>query len=297
MGALDGKIALITGASRGIGAAIAQRFGAEGATVIVTARTLSGMGNDYGGQDLAGSVEEVVEAINSAGGSAFGWRCDVGDTHSRATMASEVLERFGGVDILVNNATTAAGSGTYDTLTADQYGQVFEVNVHGPLDLIQRFAPVMAKRDRGWILNLTSKAAEHPAGPPFSPLFTAGGMILYGAAKAALNRLTSGLAAELSTANVAVNALAPFSVVWTPGAAASGLEKYRSLPMWIEEPVESMAEAALALCTVDPSLFTGRCVYSTPYLEKTGRRIRTLDGQGFLENWKPAIGSEPPTPP
>lgn len=289
MGILDGKIALVTGASRGIGAAIAQRFGAEGATVVVTARTLSGVGNDYGGQELAGSVEDVAETIRGTGGNAFGWRCDVGDPASRATMAGEVLERFGGIDILVNNATTTAGSGTYDTLTAEQYGRVFEVNVQGPLDLIQRFAPGMAKRGDGWILNLTSKAAEHPAGPPFSPLFTAGGMILYGAAKAALNRLTSGLAAELSAANVAVNALAPFSVVWTPGAAASGLKKYRSLPMWVEEPVEGMAEAALALCTVDPQLFTGRCVYSTPYLQETGRRIRTLDGQGFLEDWKPAI--------
>ena len=89
MGSLTGKTALVTGASRGIGAAIAQRFGAEGATVIVTARTLRGMGNDYGGQDLAGSVDDVAETIKAAVGSAFGWRCDVGDATSRATMADE----------------------------------------------------------------------------------------------------------------------------------------------------------------------------------------------------------------
>jgi len=289
MGTLDGKIALVTGASRGIGAAIAQRFGAEGATVIVTARTLAGKGNDYGGQALDGSVEDVADAIKAAGGSAFGWRCDVGDPASRATMADDVLRRFGRVDILVNNATTTAGAGMYDTISAEQYGRVFEVNVSGPLDLIQRFGPGMSARGNGWILNLTSKAAEHPEGPPFSRLFTDGGMILYGAAKSALNRLTSGLAAELSASNVAVNALAPFSVVWTPGAAASGLEKYRSLPMWVEEPVEGMAEAALALCTVDPQKFSGHVVYSTPYLQETGRQIRTLDGRNPLENWRPAI--------
>jgi len=289
MGTLDGKIALVTGASRGIGAAIAERFGAEGATVVVTARTVSGKGSDYGGQALEGSVADVVETIEKRGGKAFGWRCDVGDATSRAMMAAEVIERLGGVDILVNNATTAAGPGKYDSLTDDQYDRVFNINVRGPLELVQRFAPGMAKRGSGWILNLTSKAAEHPAGPPSSPLYANGGMILYGAAKAALNRLTSGLAAELSTANVAVNALAPFSVVWTPGAAASGLEKYRSLPEWVEEPVEGMAEAALALCTVDPQQFTGRTVASTPYLQETGRRIRTLDGRDFLENWRPVI--------
>ncbi len=290
MATLHGKIALVTGASRGIGAAIAQRFGAEGATVIVTARTLAGKGSDYGGQALDGSVEDVANTIKAAGGNAFGWRCDVGDPASRATMADEVLARFGRIDILVNNATTTAGAGMYDTISTEQYGRVFEVNVAGPLDLIQRFGPGMAERRGGWILNLTSKAAEHPEGPPFSRLFTDGGMILYGAAKSALNRLTSGLAAELSASNVAVNALAPFSVVWTPGAAASGLEKYRSLPMWVEEPVEGMAEAALALCTVDPRTFSGHVVYSTPYLQETGRPIRTLDGRSLLENWKPAIG-------
>jgi NAD(P)-dependent dehydrogenase (short-subunit alcohol dehydrogenase family) len=289
MGTLDCKIALVTGASRGIGAAIAQRFAAEGAHVIVTARTLSGKGSDYGGQALDGSVEDVAGAIRLAGGKAQGWRCDVADPLSRATMAEEVIANFDGIDILVNNATTTAGAGMYDTISTEQYGRVFEVNFKGPLDLIQRFAPGMARRGRGWILNLTSKAAEHPAGPPFSRLYTDGGMILYGAAKAALNRLTSGLAAELSASNVAVNALAPFSVVWTPGAAASGLERYRTLPDWVEEPVEGMAEAALALCTVDPQKFSGHVVYSTTYLAETGRAIRTLDGRDLLTDWKPAV--------
>jgi NAD(P)-dependent dehydrogenase (short-subunit alcohol dehydrogenase family) len=286
---LDGKIALVTGASRGIGAAIARRFGAEGATILVAARTLSGLGRDYGGQDLAGSVADVVAEVEAGGGRAYGFRCDMADPGSRAAMAGQVIQDFGGVDILVNNATTTAGAGTYDTVTDDQFDKVFQVNVLGSLDLVRQFAPGMASRGRGWILNLTSRAAEHPFGPPYAPLYRAGGMILYGAAKAALNRLTSGLAAELHGTGVAVNALAPNSVVWTPGAAASGLEKYRSDPQWREEPVEGMAEAALALCTVDPAIFTGRCVYSTEFLAETGRAVRTLDGRSALANWRPAI--------
>lgn len=289
MNELSGKIALVTGASRGIGAAIAERFGAEGATVIVTARTLSGTGRDYGGQDLAGSVEDVVSRIEASGGRAYGFRCDMADPGSRAEMADRVIAEFGGVDVLVNNATTAAGPGRYDSLTDEQYDSVFQVNVLGCLDLIRRFAPGMASRGRGWIVNLTSRAADHPAGPPYAPLYASGGMILYGAAKAALNRMTSGLAAELYGSGVAVNALAPHSVVWTPGAAASGLERYRSDPNWIEEPVEGMAEAALALCTADATELTGRCVYSTGLLAELDRPILRLDGRTPLGEWKPAI--------
>jgi NAD(P)-dependent dehydrogenase (short-subunit alcohol dehydrogenase family) len=286
---LAGKIALITGSSRGIGAAIAKRFAAEGAFVIVSSRTLSGAGSDYGGKTMPGSLEEIVAEIEAAGGKAEGLRCDVGSPASRAELAEAVLARFGGIDILVNNATTTAGTVRYDALTAEQYDQVFQVNVQGCLDLIQRFAPGMVAKRSGWVLNLTSKAGELLPGPPFSPIYAAGGLTLYGTAKAALNRLTSGIAAELSGTGVAVNALAPVSVVWTPGVAASGISQYRSLPDWQEEPVEGMAEAALSLCTADPETVTGRVVYSTPYLAEIGRRIKTLDGKQFLENWKPAL--------
>jgi NAD(P)-dependent dehydrogenase (short-subunit alcohol dehydrogenase family) len=287
MDALQGKIALVTGASRGIGAAIARRFAAEGALVVVTARTLRGVGRDYGGQAMAGSVEETVGQIERDGGRAAGFACDMADPASRAALAQAVIERFGGVDILVNNATSAGGSGRYDAITSTQYDHVFQINVQGCLDLIQRFAPGMVERGAGAVVNLTSRAAEHPPGPPYAPLYRAGGMILYGAAKAALNRLTTGLAAELDGTGVTVNALAPVSVVWTPGAAASGLEKYRGSPDWKEEPVEGMAEAALALCT---SGATGRCVYSTDYLVETGRAIRRLNGRDLLGDWRPIVG-------
>jgi len=114
-------------------------------------------------------------------------------------------------------------------------------------------------------------------------------MILYGRGKVRAQPPDLGLAAELSASNVAVNALAPFSVVWTPGAAASGLERYRTLPDWVEEPVEGMAEAAPRCAPSIRRCSAAMSSTATTYLHENGRAIRTLDGRDFLKNWKPAI--------
>jgi len=284
MGALEGKIALVTGASRGIGEAIAIRFGAEGATVICTARSL-----EPGSDHLPGSLRETVQRIEALGGKGVPLQCNVAKPEAREAMVTEVLERSGRVDILVNNAADATYGLMYDQVSARRYQNLFELNLRGPFELIQRFAPGMRERGQGWILNISSKTAEMPAGPPFDRFARSSGVTLYGASKAALNRLTVGLAAELDGTGVAVNAMAPFSVVWTPGADMVGTAQYRDMPGWKEEPAEAMAEAALALCSGDPTVVSGLVVYSTEYLEKIGRKIHTLDGRSELVDWKPAV--------
>jgi NAD(P)-dependent dehydrogenase (short-subunit alcohol dehydrogenase family) len=284
MRALEGKIALVTGASRGIGEAIAIRFGAEGATVICTARSLE-PGTDH----LPGSLRETVQRIEACGGKGVAMQCNVANPDSRAAMITEVLERFGQVDILVNNAADATYGKLYAQVSARRYQALFELNLRGPFELIQRVGPGMRERGLGWILNISSRAAEIPAGPPYNRFDSSGGVLLYGTSKAALNRLTVGLAAEFDGIGVAVNALAPFSVVWTPGADMVGTAQYRNMPGWQEEPAEAMAEAALALCTGDPTVVTGLVVYSTEYLEKIGRKVHTLDGRSELIGWTPAL--------
>lgn len=284
MGILKGKIALVTGASRGIGNAIAIRFGAEGATVICTARSLE-PSTDH----LPGSLQETVARIEALGGKGVAVQCNVAKPESRAAMIQDVLQRFGHVDILVNNAADATYGFICERVSPRRYEKVLELNLRAPFDLIQAVAPGMRERHQGWILNISSKTAEMPAGPPYDRFNVASGVTLYGATKAALNRLTAGMAAEFQGSGVAVNALAPFSVVWTPGADFVGTGQYSDMPGWKEEPAEAMAEAALALCSGDAAVVTGLIVYSTEYLDKIGRKIYTLDGQSELTNWVPHI--------
>lgn len=275
---LKGRIAVVTGASRGIGAAIAKRLAAEGATVVCTARTV-----EAGTAPLPGSLQETVQAIEAMGGQALAVQCDVAQPVSRALMVERVLARFGRIDILVNNAA-AATFAPIDKVSAASLHSQFEINVYGPFDLCQRVLPGMRERGWGRIVNISSAQAEMPKGPPFLPNDRFYGPLVYGMVKVALNRFTAGLAAELEDSGIAVNSVAPVSAVYTEGVAAmlSHDASIRSDPLWQEEPVEAMAEAALALCLADPAVTSGRNVYSLRYLEEIGRPVHTLDGRSVL---------------
>jgi NAD(P)-dependent dehydrogenase (short-subunit alcohol dehydrogenase family) len=158
--------------------------------------------------------------------------------------------------------------------TPRRYDLMFEVQVAGPFHLAQLVVPGLRERGRGWILNISSGAARHPAMPP-GPRAGRGGTV-YGMCKAALERFSTGLAAELYHDNIAVNALSPSRVVPTPGTVFHHLTTWESPEA---EPASVMAEAALQLCSAEPKALTGRIAYSQQLLGELGVPIPAPSGR------------------
>lgn len=253
-GVLAGKVAVVTGASRGIGEAIAIRYALEGAKVVVAARTL-----DDGDHVLAGGINSVVSRINDAGGDAKAIRADLAVPEHRENLIKETEETYGPVDILVNNAAV-----TYfvpvEEFRQKHYSLMMEVQVYGPFHLAQLVLPKMKERKSGWILNISSHAALHPQKD------TGGrGGTVYGMCKAALERFTTGLASEVYNDGIGVNVISP-GLVATPGVVYHKLIT-EDTPKERITPVEHMAEACLRLVYGDPVEMTGKITYAADMLK------------------------------
>ncbi len=272
-GKLHGRVALVTGASRGIGAAIAKRFAAEGSKVVLVARTLTETDR------IAGSLEATAGSIRQRGGIALPLAADLAQGGEAERIAELVFEEFGPLDILVNNAAWLRfGAGLEQS---DKNAELaFKLNFHAPLALSRAFVPRMKERKEGWIVNISSGASRHPDPAPFRHddrylrFHQDIGPTLYGASKAALERLSSCLAAELAPFNIAVNALSPVEAVASEGAvelADFGNDTH-------VEPVEAMAEAALLLATAPPSQVSGRLAISLELLSEFNVPVKSLDG-------------------
>lgn len=271
MGELAGRVALVTGASRGIGAAIAKRFAMEGAKVAVTARTLDQHDR------LPGSLRETVAWIEQRGGRAVPIVGDLGDSKDYDRIVAEAQAALGPIEILVNNAA-AAFYLPFDKLSENRFRVAYSINVHAPWRLAQLVVPGMRARGEGWILNISSATSTHPTQPyrDFDGL-----SFLYGSTKAALERITAGLAAAEARHGLWVNSMAPVGAVPTEGTEALGVVPDEALA--VAESREAMAEAALGLCVTRDAKLTGRITYCTPILEELGRPVRALDGKTRLE--------------
>lgn len=263
MGKLDGKVAIVTGASRGIGKAIALLFAAEGAKVACAARTVT-----EGDHILEGSLMTTVSEIEKAGGTAVPMQVDVSQEESCRELVAKTREIFGPVDVMVNNAALTYFIPVKD-IPVRRWLRSFSVNFHGPFILSQLALQDMVERGSGAIVNISSGAAIGPGRGPYKEA-TGGerGGTLYGAEKAALERFTQGLAEEVYRYGISVTCVSPSQVVPTPGTVYHNLVTGMDDPRG--EPPEMMARAALLLATEPLDRVTGRVTYSQQILKEFG---------------------------
>ena len=254
-GKLSGQVAVVTGASRGIGEAIAKRYAMEGAKVVVSARSV-----DPEDHYLPGSINETVAAIKDAGGEAIAVKADLSAAEDRHNLITATEAAYGPLDILVNNAAVTWFNPVTE-FREKRFRIMMDVQVWGPFELAQHCLPAMLERSRGWILNISSHAAIHPQAS------TPGGHggTVYGMCKAALERFTTGLAQEVYGTGVGVNVISP-GLVATPGVVHHKLINESNKDR--VTPVEHMAEACLRLCHGDASEITGRIDYADQVIDE-----------------------------
>jgi len=280
MGKLDGRIAIVTGASRGIGEEIAKLFASEGAKIVCAARTL----NEGDHRLLKGSLAGTVQQIKSAGGEAIAVTADVSDEADCRKIVQTAIDAYGRVDILVNDAALTYYMPIID-YDVKRWVKAFAVNVHGPFMMSKFVLPGMMERRSGAIVNISSGSAIGPGRGPYQE--RARGGTMYGSTKAALERFTQGLAQEVADYNIAVTAVSPSKVVPTPGTVYHKLVSDMADPKG--EPPILMARAALLLASEPAAKVNGRVTYSQQILGEyglidapTGRGV-TIKGSGYSQ--------------
>ncbi|MDZ7727891.1 MAG: SDR family NAD(P)-dependent oxidoreductase [Dehalococcoidia bacterium] len=261
MGKLDGKVVVVTGASRGIGKSIAELFAEEGGKVICAARTLK-----EGDHPLEGSLEHTVEGIKANGHEATAVTVNISEYEECEKLIEQTHQIYGPVDVLVNNAAL-----TYFIPIADfpvnRWHRSVAVNFHAPFYLSQLALKDMIPRKSGSIVNISSGAAIGPGRGPYTGEPQRGGT-LYGAEKAALERFTQGLAQEVYADGINVTCVSPSQVVPTPGTVFHKLVEGMDDPRG--EPPELMAKASLLLASEPIDKVTGRVTYSQEILQEFG---------------------------
>ncbi len=240
MNKLENKVAVVTGASKGIGASIAKHFAAEGAKVIV----------NYASSKEA--AEKVVKTIIDNGGSAIAIQADVSQEADVIRLFNETKKAFGSLDILVNNAV-AQGYAPIEQISIEAFHQSFNVNVLGPILTIQAALKLFGDKG-GNIINISSGASKYPL-PSAS---------LYSSTKAALDAFTIALSKELGSKNVRINSILP-GATETEGATSAGVTKgsdYEKMfiantPLGRRGQPEDIAKAVVFLASDDAAWITG----------------------------------------
>ena len=263
MGKLDGKVAIVTGASRGIGAEISRLFAKEGARVVCVARTLK-----EGDHILEGSLEVTCAQIRESGGEATAVAANISLPEDCERLVEETKAAYGPADVLVNNAALTYFIPIKD-FPLSRWLRTWSVNIHAPFILSQLVLPDMIEAKGGSIVNISSSSAIGPGRAPYNDDTRKDiAETCYGAQKAALERFTQGLALEVYEYGVSVTCLSPSVVVPTPGTL------YHKLVSSMDDPKgehpELMAKATLLLATEPQEKITGRVTYTQEILKEYG---------------------------
>ena len=250
--ALNGKVAVVVGATRGVGRYFALALGQAGASVVVAGRSKAP-------GELPGTIHSVVDEITGAGGKALAVHADSADPESLNRLIGETITQLGRIDVLVNNAARM-GAYPFLNLNPADVDRMYEVNVRGPLFAAQAALPYMISQGGGSIINITSLAALS---------YTTDHACLYSITKAALNRLTTWLAEEYKPHNIAVNALSPGSVITERveamlGDADSRLSKYDHIN-WARPSVEYLGPPIVHLAEQRSDGITGQILWVPEY--------------------------------
>ncbi len=250
MPSLKGKTLLITGASRGIGLAIAVRAARDGANVVIAAKS------DVPNPKLPGTIHTAARAVEEAGGRALAIRCDIREEDQVRAAVAKTVEAFGGLDILVNNASAIWLRGALDT-PMKRFDLMQQVNARGSFLCAQACLPQLLQADNPHILTLCPPPSLDPKwwGPHTG----------YTLAKMGMSFVTLGLAAEFADRGVAINALWPRTLI-----ATDALNMIPGVSVANGRSPEIMADAAHAILTRPAAGFSGRFLIDDEVLAEAG---------------------------
>jgi 3-oxoacyl-[acyl-carrier protein] reductase len=244
--ALEDRVAIITGAGRGLGRAFALRFAEEGAKLLLPDISLE-------------RAEGTAKEIRAKGGEAIAMETDISDENATKKMAEKVMQQYGKVDILLNNAAIWYGLSMtpWDAWTVDEWNRIFSVNVKGTWLCCKAIAPLMIKASRGKIINVASNVAKVPAAQLFLP---------YSCSKGAVYTLTHALARALGSSGINVNAIAPGYTASEASLAQHDSDKIFEIAT-SEQSIQKRLQpadlvgTAVFLASADSDLISGQVFY------------------------------------
>ena len=243
---LDGRVALVTGGSRGIGKGIAEALAREGCRVAICARN-------------AEPLESTVEAIRASGGDAVGFPLVITSDDGPSSFVQQAVDAYGGVDLVVNNAG-GNRRGTLEETSDEDWRAIFELNVHSGVRLVREALPSLRESSAGSVVFITSIFGREAGGP---------GISIYNSTKSAAMSAARILALDLASEGIRVNSVAPGSVRFPGGSWDKRVkENPEKMEGWIEAnlplgrfgTVEEVADVVTFLCSERASLVTGACV-------------------------------------